>query len=634
MELGKEKGVEKEAEEEEFMVKKLKRGILVGKRAGPSTPSPIWRLEFSSHNYQNCRNPIQEFLNFPPTTVSARKLCANLWEVHPLYPPRYTQKGAARLHHRLKDKDFDVDDDPSNIPLHRPGSASSLRRHIAASLMQHRQSFERNGRPLSPASFGSSMEQLAPYNPAVTPSSSLDFRGKMGESSYSFKTSTQLLKVLNRIWALEEQHASNMSSLKALKMELDCSRARIKELLQEKQTDKQEMNDLMKQVTEDKLVRKNKDQDRIKAAIQSVRDELKDERKLRKRSESLHRKLTRELCQVKSSFSNALKELEREEKARVLLENLCDEFAKGIKDYEQEIRFLNHKHEMDHIKGDTSERLILHISEAWLDERMQMKLAEGQDDYAERNTIVDKLSLDIETFLQVKRSNGSRRDVKLPTNEHGENCSLRYSLESFPLNEAVSAPQGAADEEDCSYGDSQFYELNKSASRIKRKGSSKHYGVSALESHHEEVVNPNSTKNKVVPMGTSTRGGKLPIGQYQMREDKHAGRRKSDIHKATQDGLYDRRTKQSGSLESNSSNLHGNLIRNSALSSGGVQSSFAGHTNPMQQWASNLTTSDFREPESSLKLPQGIKENTLRAKLLEARLEDQQSRSKASKTSV
>lgn len=82
----KEKGVEREGKKQEFMVKKLKRGILVGKRAGPSTPSPTWRLEFTSPNEDskyNRNSVVQEFLNIPATAVSARKLCANLWEFQP-----------------------------------------------------------------------------------------------------------------------------------------------------------------------------------------------------------------------------------------------------------------------------------------------------------------------------------------------------------------------------------------------------------------------------------------------------------------------------------------------------------------------------------------------------------------------
>ncbi|XP_059596922.1 mitogen-activated protein kinase kinase kinase 1b-like [Vitis vinifera] len=54
----------------------------------------------------------------------------------------------------------------------------------------------------------------------------------------------------------------------------------------------------MKQV-EDKLLRKSsKEQDRVNSAVQSMRDELENERKLRKHSESLHRKLARELSEV------------------------------------------------------------------------------------------------------------------------------------------------------------------------------------------------------------------------------------------------------------------------------------------------------------------------------------------------
>ena len=85
----KEKGVEREGKGKgkvEILKskQKLKGGMVlqVGKRGGPSTPSPTRRLEFSpSPNDNNNGNPIQEFLN--TTTVSARKLCANFWEIQP-----------------------------------------------------------------------------------------------------------------------------------------------------------------------------------------------------------------------------------------------------------------------------------------------------------------------------------------------------------------------------------------------------------------------------------------------------------------------------------------------------------------------------------------------------------------------
>ena len=126
----------------------------------------------------------------------------------------------------------------------------------------------------------------------------------------------------------------------------------------------------MKQV-EDKLLRKSsKEQDRVNSAVQSVRDELENERKLRKHLESLHRKLARELSEIKSSFSNAMKELENERKSRELLEDLCDEFSKGIRDYQQEVHALKQKSNSDWAGRADHDRLILHLSGSWLDERM------------------------------------------------------------------------------------------------------------------------------------------------------------------------------------------------------------------------------------------------------------------------
>lgn len=77
-----EKGVEGEDKRGGLMVEKLREGVLVGKKGGPSTPPPTWRLELPSQ--YNGSDNVQEFLNFPTcSSLSARKLCANLWELLP-----------------------------------------------------------------------------------------------------------------------------------------------------------------------------------------------------------------------------------------------------------------------------------------------------------------------------------------------------------------------------------------------------------------------------------------------------------------------------------------------------------------------------------------------------------------------
>ncbi|KAL6311551.1 hypothetical protein AAG906_005183 [Vitis piasezkii] len=647
---GGEKGRVRERQKQEFMGKKLKRGVLVGKRGGPCTPSPTWRLGFSQND---ATSSIDKDLDCS-TSVSARKLGANLWEIQSHLPVANMNRGGGRLrHHHHKDKGFELPThlvDPPHSPPDQPESASSLRRHVAASLMQHHRSVERNGRalqPVSPASYSSSME-VAHYNPAVTPTSSLDFKGRIGESSYNLKTSTELLKVLNRIWSLEEQHASTISLVKALKMELDHSRARIKELLQEKQTERQEMDDLMKQVAEDKLIRKTKEQDRIKAAVQSVRDELEDERKLRKRSETLHRKLARELSEVKSSFSNALRELEREKKARILLEDLCDEFAKGIREYEQEVRSLKHKPEKDRVARENSDRLVLHISEAWLDERMQMKLAEARCDVAEKNTIVDKLSFEIETFLRAKQSVTSRRDDYSSPSEQKES---RY------------CPQNAEDEEDSSDNDSHCFELNKGSGAKQSNGSCKKHVGNSAEGHAEDTVKSYPTKKKSgsqeITKGRKPSGLRTQFEEYMARTmscngnktqlvDSEQGEmggddsveinnsQKFEPNEATQESMPEKKNKRAGARGVNLNHVLDNLIRNHSShwkEDAGNQSVPMGHASPIQQWMSKLTSPDLEISESSSKWPRGSRENSLKAKLLEARLEGQHFRAKASKGS-
>ncbi|KAE8693855.1 Detected protein of confused Function [Hibiscus syriacus] len=359
--------------------------------------------------------------------------------------------------------------------------------------MQHRRSVERNGRALqsvSPASYGSSPEHLI------------------------------LLWILregprDQVIALRHQRScsrcSNKSLVSALKMELDHSRGQIKELLREKQAERQEIDNLMKQVTEHKLVRKNKEQDRIKAAVQPVRDELEKERRLRKRSESMHRKLARELS-----------------------ENLCDEFARGIREYEQEVRFLKHRHEIDHVDGENPERLILHISEAWLDERMQMKLTEGKTDTKEKNSVVDMLSL--MKNIPVITTHSVTNPKKLPTESKARGAvNFMGTMPSRAVNLAVFEP---------------------------------------------------SSMNKCLPNHSLSSDGDKVHPECSLREESY------------------------------------------------VKSVLKDRPSPARQRVSNVTSPDFKKTDACLNLLPGCKEYTLKAKLLEARLEARQSRAKAARGST
>ncbi|KAI6702553.1 hypothetical protein NL676_011689 [Syzygium grande] len=648
------KSVEREGKDQGLVVKKWKQGVALGKRGGPSTPPPTWRLELSPSQPQT--RSIQEFLTHPPhsSALSARKLCACLWEIEPHQTFHFARmmsksKSRHRQHKHHNDLGFEGLVPPSTGEPEEPAIAGCPTGKIAASSMQ-RHNFGGNEHAFesaTPETCSGSME-VAPYK--RPPRGSFDGKGRIGGSGYSLQTSAELLKVLNRIWSLEEQHVSDKSMLKALKSELHQSHSRIKELLREKQKDGRIMDDLMNELAEDKYGRKQRAQERIEAEAELLREETENERKLRKRSETLHRKLAKELSELKSAYASALRELEREKKARILLENLCDEFAKGIRDYEQVVRSLKHGPIKESIVRESLDRLILHISEAWLDERMQMKLAESHDDVTGKDTVVDKLSSDIESFLQTKRSAESSKNGEASLNDTKERCFRRHSLESFALKEAGSAPPVAHDDDRSFDSDLQCFEQSNNVDAKESKDSCKRTCANASHGHIADPVRSRSSDKDMrrceitkscnpstLPEACNNGGtgenektgeenlsGPNNMETYEMGTNagdcQHGEHRVSNVN-----GSFDHMIR-SHSLRLKSARTR--PASNSRDEHRGLPG-YPGQMSPVQKWPSKVPLPEPGKVTSSLRWPKGLKENTLMAKLLEARIEGQHSRSKA-----
>ncbi|PKA56433.1 Uncharacterized protein AXF42_Ash014936 [Apostasia shenzhenica] len=536
MERESEKGLDGDDEQETLLGIKLREGLAAGKKAGPCTPSPAWKLEEAAVDLPRVsvvggegRQAAAASASRSRQSVSARKLCANLWELQDLLPAPEMSRRSRKPRRRVDGGGCDGDGGdlfPIGLSDRRTGA---LGKHVADSLIQFHRSNERKShalQPLSPAAYSSSME-VTPYNPAFSSGGSSDLQMKIGKAGCSLKTSTELLKVLNRIWSLEEQNASNETLVNALKSELEHSRARLHELTQEKKAHQHEMDDLLNQVAEEKLTQKVKEQDKIKAAVQSIREELDGERRLRRRSESLHHKLGKELSETKAMLSKAFQNLDIKSESIGLLECLCDEFAKGICEYEKEMRDLKQRYPKDCMwKFDSS---VLHISEAWLDERLQI----------DKVSIVDRMKDEIISFIQARQAN-----IIDSGEQHHDHKLRRQSLESLHLNGTLSAPRDIEDDDSIA-SDLHCFELNMDKTK------------------------------KMIP--------------YRMT--------------------------QHGEIYSTIDADHGEV---SAIDKP-KSSTFSGRS------------ADLEITECSAKLPQGLKENTLKAKLLEARLEGRHARLKALK---
>ncbi|KAK4771430.1 hypothetical protein SAY87_031962 [Trapa incisa] len=664
MERGEGSG-ERDAVEEENLGEKLRRGVLLVSRRREGAPSTPFRLLVFA------REPI---VSFSPRAanpsssssryISARKLAAALWEFHHYFPLSTMHRGIvsngspSRLR-RLKNKDdddagggdgFTATDfmvDPSPGSPDQPGSASNVR-NMSASLMQHHRLVERNRRPMqpfSPSSYSSSME-VTPYKAAVTPSSYLDFKGRANERHYSLKTSTELLRVLNHIMSLEEQHASNVQLIKALKTELDHARLRIKELLCDHHSEHKEIGALMKQITECKLTSKSKEQDKIHAAIRLMRDELEDEGKLRKHSESLHRKLAREISDAKSSLSNALKEVEKERKFRKLLEDLCDEFSIGIREYELEVHSLKQKSDYERAQELDHDCLILHVSESWLNERMQMKIKETENVFVDRDLFAEKLRLELERFLQAKR-----KSILRPRDR-------RKSIESVPIQKAVSATKDNAGENDSIGNDSICFEFNEHGKEDEIKiHEDIEVSVDAINGVKKIEKMRNPVKTKVGPrVRKKTRNPSSMQVKFEERmarallgnRNKNPSRQEGEKEKVGDSispdiGMFTHRPNEKESKNKSFESMAGEFTKNQATTTAvgeidGGQASCSDYTiwrrgtSPMRQWTMVKSLApDLDVLESSSKLPPALKDNTLKSKLMEARSKGQKSRFRSSK---
>ncbi|CAN8272816.1 unnamed protein product [Cochlearia groenlandica] len=540
-----------------------------------------------------------------------KKLAAAFWHFHHYFdhrdssssppPPPNMRHGKAAV---VKENGLDFSHllrDPSP-PHHRhkPESAGSLRRQIGQVLIKHHQSIERNNhalQPVSPASFGSSLE-VETYNKAVTPSSSLERPSR--EPHYNLKTSTELLKVLNRIWSLEEQHATNISLIKALKTELAHSRAQIKELLRYQQADRHDLEGVVKQLTEEKLLKKNKEVERMSSAAQSMRRELENERKLRKRSESMHRKMAREVLEEKSI---CMKEIERGNKSKKMMEILCDEFAKGIKSYKEEIHCLKQKNlDKDWEDGEERDHIVLHLAESWLDERMHMRLEDTLNG-KNSNSVLDKLGVEIEAFFQAKQSENPRN--------------LRNSLESVQGNALSEPPRDVECEEESVGSQSYCFELKKPD-----------------ESHVDETEKLNKpNKDNLLDERPKEKVGSESSFQVKFKDQmawemSSNGKKKTPaIEEEEEHAVNSKSKKQEDEVDecvstTNKNDMMGEMIRTHRRllsetheldAASCSYPSSRRQASPIRQWTSRTVTPDI--VQSSYVNPQGVKDNTLKTRL-------------------
>ncbi|KAL3825733.1 hypothetical protein ACJIZ3_021762 [Penstemon smallii] len=316
-----------------ILVPKNRVGLVIGSRS--TTPVPTWRTTaIASPKYSQSGKSTQP--------VSARKLAATLWEMNMMPSPKMSESDLDLMKEKHKKSGSKMVSKrekmesgwrlhsgsgsfPSHLsdPSHSPtvsektdGYGTSSRRIRTPLISQRLRSPNQSARVFDTMSHASFMEIENRSRPPNSSGSVSGGKNRLKDISNALTTSKELLKIINRIWANVDQPSSSTSLISALHAELERARLQVNQLIQEQRADKNEINRLVKCFSEERASWKIKEEQAVESAIKSIAGELEVERKLRRRVESVNKKLGNELGEMKSSFINVVKELQSEKRAR------------------------------------------------------------------------------------------------------------------------------------------------------------------------------------------------------------------------------------------------------------------------------------------------------------------------------
>ncbi|KAK8997386.1 hypothetical protein V6N11_020866 [Hibiscus sabdariffa] len=388
---------------------------VVGRRSRPETPLLKWKVGEKEKGREKGRGVKEEHAEEEEdedgrrgggrgrrkkdaSKVSARKLAAGLWRL------QLTETMSDRLgfksgkdfmgvpfHYHHKDK-IHGSEDPLQSPSSVSGVKNGLLRKIEPSIQFP----------------NSAMEGATKWDPVC------------------LKTTDEVRKIYNHMKCIDQQ-VSAVSIVSALEAELLQARAHIEELETERRSSKKKLEHFLRKVSEERAAWRSREHEKIRAFVDDIKADLNREKKKRQRLEIVNSKLVNELAAAKLSAKQYMQDYEKERKGRELIEEVCDDLAMEIGE---------DKAEAEEIKRDSmklrdevdEERKMLQMAEVWREERVQMKLIDAKVALEERYSQMNKLIADLETFLRSRTGNLDVKDLR-------EAESLRQAAQSVNVEE-------------------------------------------------------------------------------------------------------------------------------------------------------------------------------------------------------
>ncbi|XP_014505355.1 uncharacterized protein LOC106765295 [Vigna radiata var. radiata] len=355
-----------------------------GKRSRPETPLLKWKIHedpleedrkssLSGSRRRTCRSAKKQ----TEVAVSARRLAAGLWRLH--LPETVSGDGRKGLEHKH-------------------GNGHARHRFLGhPNGMIHEFDLKKNPSQSPRSIFGAKNGHFCETEPFQF--SNTEREGATKWDPLCLKTSDEEAHHIYRHMKLLDQKASAVSVVSALGAELEQARARIQELETEHRSSKKKLEHFLKKVSEERAQWKSREHEKIHAYIDDIKSELSRERKNRQRIEIVNSRLVNELADAKLSAKRYMQDYDKERKARELIEEVCDELAKEIGEDKAEVEALK-RESMKHREEVEEERKMLQMAEVWREERVQMKLIDAKVALEEKYSQMNKLVSDLESFIK------------------------------------------------------------------------------------------------------------------------------------------------------------------------------------------------------------------------------------------
>lgn len=374
-------------------------GASAGKKTGPATPLLKWKVDDRdkaldlSAKAERSPQQVRKVRKGGEAVISARKLAAGIWRLRlPEVPSAGNEKCSLRQE----------EDQPSSFqPNVGHAESTFLCHHDGRAYVSEGKDLQQIPDSVSGTKNGS----LWKFDPAFQLSNSA-MEGATKWDPICLEQSDKVNQYHSQPKLPNQQESVMLVS--ALEAELEQAKSRINELETERRSSKKKLEHFLRKLSEERTTWRSKEHEKIRAIIDDIKADLSRERKNRQRLEIVNSKLVNELTDAKLSIKRYIQEYENERKAREVIEEVCDELAKEVGQDKAEVEALK-RESMKFREELEEERRMLQMAEVWREERVQMKLVDAKVTLEEKYSQMKNLVVDLENFL---RSRSSTQDVK------------------------------------------------------------------------------------------------------------------------------------------------------------------------------------------------------------------------------